>query len=273
MASEFATMSTSQIFVISLAQDAARRQPLLTQLRQLEIAPRVFDAIYGASLSPAQLAAMYDPEKALHTFNRELGKGEIGCALSHIGIYREMLAGDIAHAVVLEDDANILDPQFRQTLARLEQAFPAELPVMVLLNHVRRYVMNRAMVLDETRKAHPLYRARGTHGYFVTRAAAALLAKGLYPTYAAADRWEHISKRLGIDVKVMVPYCIGLTTDSCDSRVEGVDGRSIRSDRSAIGYHFRRHCEQLRYFLCVRPFLRVGYQQYLDNDLVRHDGG
>ena len=273
MASDLAAMPTSHTFIISLAQDAARRQPLLTQLRQLDIAPRVFDAIHGASLSQAQLAAMYDPEKALHAFNRELGKGEIGCALSHIGVYREILAGDIAHAVILEDDANILDPQFRQAVAGLEQAFPAELPVVVLLNYVRRYVLNQATVLDETRKAHSLYRARGAHGYFLTHAAAALLAKGLYPTYAAADRWEHISKRFGIDVRVMVPYCIGLTTDSRNSRIEGVDRRSIRPGRSAIGYHFRRQCEQLLYFIFVRPFLRVGYQQHLDNDLVRHYGG
>ncbi len=266
-------MSSSQTFVISLPQDAARRQPLLAQLRQLGIAHRVFDGIHGASLSPADTAAMYDPEKALRAFNRELGKGEIGCALSHLGIYREMVAGGIAHALILEDDATILDPQFRCALTQLEQAFPADLPVVVLLNYTRRYVANRAIVLDGKWGVHPLYRARGAHGYFLTRAAADLLARGLYPTYAAADRWEHMQRRFGVDVKVMVPYCIGLTTDSRDSRIEAVDRRSIRSDRSGFGYHLRRHLEQLRYFFCVRPFLRVRHQQHLDNDLVRHHGG
>lgn len=268
-----ASMSSSQTFVISLAQDEARRQPLLAQLRQMNIGHRIFDGIHGASLSSAEMAAMYDPAKALRAFNRELGKGEIGCALSHLGVYREMVASDIAHAVILEDDATILDPGFCLARTQLEQAFPAELPVVVLMNYVRRYVANRAIVLDGSRKVHPLYRARGAHGYFLTKAAAHRLATGLYPTYAAADRWEHIRKHLRVDVRVMVPYCIGLTTDSRDSRIEAVDRRSIRSNRVAVGYHLRRHFEQLRYFLGVRPFIRVRYQQHLDNDLVRHHGG
>ena len=82
-----------------------------------------------------------------------------------------------------------------------------------------------------------------------------------------------MQKQFGVDVKVMVPYCIGLTTASRDSRIEAVDRRSIRSDGLAIGYHLRRHFEQLGYFLCVRPFLRVRYQRHLDNDLIRHFGG
>ncbi|MGN6389591.1 MAG: glycosyltransferase family 25 protein [Burkholderiaceae bacterium] len=266
-------MSSVRTFVISLPQDVARRQPLLAQLRELDIEHKVFDAVYGASLSNSALAAAYDPAKAVHTFNRELGKGEIGCALSHIGIYREMEAGGVSHALILEDDATILDSQLPRVLARLEQTFPADVPVVVLLNYVRRYVANRAIELDTGRKACRLYRARGAHGYFLTRAAAGLLARGLYPTYAAADRWEHMQKRFGIDIKVLVPYCIGLTNASRDSRIEAVDRRSTRSNRIAMKYHLGRHFEQLRYFTFVRPFLRVGYQQHLENDLVRHYGG
>jgi glycosyl transferase family 25 len=263
-------MPLTQTFIISLPKDEMRRQPLLVQLRQLDIPHRIFEGVYGASLSDAELAAAYDREKAIYTFNRELGKGEIGCALSHIGIYREMVASNISHAFVLEDDTTVLDPKLPQVLAQLEQVFPADRPVVVLLNYVRRYVSNRAMALDSERKLYSLYRARGAHGYFLTRAAAELLAKGLYPTYAAADRWEHIQKRIKIDIKVLVPYCIGLTSDSQESRITAVDQRSIRTKNAAIGFHLRRHFAQLRYFICERPFMRVRHQQYLDNDLIRH---
>ena len=125
--------------VISLARFPAARKACLTRaadagLEQVD----VFEAVEGRALSLDELrrrgVAVYSgwriPDSTFRFFDRELKWGEVGCALSHVGVWREVSAmqaprrGPAAWwpawlpepvAIVLEDDVDFL-PRFAELL-------------------------------------------------------------------------------------------------------------------------------------------------------------
>ena len=72
---------------------------------QLELEYDVFPAVRGNDLSQDELARHYDDKRFNRYEGRSVSSGELGCALSHIGIYKKIVRDDIPHALILEDDA------------------------------------------------------------------------------------------------------------------------------------------------------------------------
>lgn len=253
-------------FIVSLPKDRERREYLERQLTALGMPFSVFDAVHGKSLSPEELAANYDADKAVRLFNREMSRGEIGCALSHVGIYRQMVEQDIPHALILEDDASVLDRELPAILAKLAQFYPVQAPVAVLLNHVKRYDSNKKDPLDDTRCIYDAYRAVCTHAYFITKAGAEKLLRHLYPVYVVADKWEYFQERY-IPVKALVPYPVGLAPSSVSSSIEamGVREKKLVNSRNYM-YYLRRYAGQLKYKIWSKPFVRVEFQPKLPSD-------
>jgi glycosyl transferase, family 25 len=254
------------IFIISLPKDRHRREFLEGQLRKLELPFSVEQAVHGAKLSPEELEASYDRNKAIRRFNRELSRGEIGCALSHVNIYKKMCANNIPYALVLEDDARILDDGLPETLSKLAALYTARTPVTVLLNHVQRYAGNTKTRLDDRHCLYDAYRGVCAHGYFITQAAAEVLAEKLHPVYVVADKWEYFQERY-VQVKALVPYPIGLTDASLASSIDAMGERmkKMMTSRSAM-YYARKYLRQLTFLLTSRPFIRLEYQERSELD-------
>ncbi|RYE69263.1 MAG: glycosyltransferase family 25 protein [Oxalobacteraceae bacterium] len=247
-------------FIISLPKDKHRREQLGGQLATLHIPYTVLEAVNGKTLSAAELALAYDPKKAVRLFNRELSKGEIGCMLSHVSIYQKMGAENLPHALVLEDDAKILEDDLAATLSKLAQLYPADTPVAVMLIHVKRVDANSRVPLDARHEVYDAYRGVHTHGYFITRAAAEILAQKLYPAYVVADKWEYFQENF-IDVKCLVPYPVGLSEAAQSSSIEAMGVREKKlSDSPNYGYYLRKTLRQLEYLLRCRPFIRIEHK-------------
>lgn len=239
----------------------------MAQLQQQQIDFSLFSAVDGAALSDAELTAAYDGEKAWRTFNRTLARGEIGCALSHIGIYEQMVALDLPHALILEDDASLFDATLPALLSKLEQLYASHLPVAVMLSHVPRYIGNRGIQLDQQHHLHDVYRGACTHGYFLTRAAAEILRKNLYPVYAVADKWEYFQQHL-IAVKALIPYAVGLAPASLSSRIETMEKRNQKKNPNKnMSYYIRKHLHKFLFLLGTRPFIRIHRQEKSRYDL------
>lgn len=262
------TQKNIHTFIISLPKDKNRREYLERQLQKLAIPFSVIEAVHGESLSAEELEASYDRKKAIDLFNRELSKGEIGCALSHMSIYKRMIAEDIPYAMIFEDDARILDDDLPAILSTLAQRFADRTPVAVLLNHVRRYDGSTGLQLDDTRCIYDAYRGVCAHGYFVTKAAAEILARNLYPVYVVADKWEYFQEQF-LPVKALVPYPIGLTAASLSSSIDamGVRVKKIVNGRNYL-YYLRRYVRHLRFMIRSRPFIRIEYQEKHEFDFL-----
>lgn len=69
-----------------------------------------WDAVDGQMLTDQQLA-LYSSKAAFAARGRELHRNEIGCILSHIGIWKDLVDRNEEEVLVIEDDM-ILDPDF-----------------------------------------------------------------------------------------------------------------------------------------------------------------
>ena len=84
-------------YVISAEQATERRNKIIEHFKRWGIEPNFFQAIMGNQLSENQLKQLTQDEGLLT-------KGEIGCALSHLGTYRRLLETEEKCAFIFEDD-------------------------------------------------------------------------------------------------------------------------------------------------------------------------
>ena len=101
-----------KIFVINLKEDVERRQSITKHLNDLNLDFEIFDAVKGKAVSRHDNPLVYDKDecKVRHNFlsgatmRGKLSDGELGCALSHLGVYQEIVKRNLDGAIVLEDD-------------------------------------------------------------------------------------------------------------------------------------------------------------------------
>lgn len=126
------TTRKSKVFVLTLADDHARRAPLLQALQRQQIDFELFFGVDGRNGLPAQYEAMIDRDEAERAVRRRLTDAEFACSLSHRAIYERMLSEHLDAALILEDDA-IVSPRLGEFL----QAGGCFAAPMILLDYSR----------------------------------------------------------------------------------------------------------------------------------------
>lgn len=244
-------------FVINLEKDVERRVQISHQLDDLGIPHTIFAAVHGASLTAEEMDSHYDRKRAV-ALSHDMTRSEIGCALSHIYIYRKMVAEGIQYALVLEDDARLSD-DLPHVISCLQDEYASAKPTVIILGHVRKYQNRSALILDEKYRVAEIYGTPvGAHGYFITLAGAKKLLDNLYPVWAVADDWAVFNERF-VTIKALVPYCIGLSEFAQISNLEA-ERQDIKLKRS-IRYHVQHYFyHKFINQIFVRPFQRVKKQ-------------
>lgn len=252
-------------YVINMEKDQARRVFITQQLEKLGMAYTIFNGVYGKALSPEEISQYYDHEKAIGAW-RELTLGEIGCALSHIGVCRDMVENDIPYALVLEDDAR-LNSETPAVLEKLKSYFEPADPVLVLLTRIKRYKRKNSISFDkklqvvEIFENHHIYgNVFGAHGYFLTQQAARKMLENLYPVWIINDFWPKFQSMNFIQVKAVVPYCIGHSHFSRDSNIEE-DREELETTKfvrsNPLKYWlFRYFYQKFIFQIFISPFLK-----------------
>ena len=93
---------------MNLEKDVNRKINMRNKNRLLNL--EFFSAIYGKSLPKDDLQRIKS-NLGKHTKNRiiDLNFGEIGCALSHLSLYRHIIENKITISLILEDYVEILN--------------------------------------------------------------------------------------------------------------------------------------------------------------------
>lgn len=109
--------TTWPIFIISLPDAEGRRSSLVETLKSAGLRYEIFQAVDARKGVPAKYENMIDLSGMKKRFGRLMSDPEIGCALSHQLIYKEVLDEALPGAVVFEDDAQLINnaEQFLQT--------------------------------------------------------------------------------------------------------------------------------------------------------------
>lgn len=107
-------------YLISLDKDSQRRELFFSQNDTADF--RVFSAINTMQREWDELAEQFDLSKFEQHYGRKVTKGEIGCTLSHLNVYRLIVEDEAVaeedYALVCEDDA-LFAPNFQENLTAL----------------------------------------------------------------------------------------------------------------------------------------------------------
>ena len=220
----------SSVFVINLARSIDRRRDIEKNLKECEIDYQIITAIEGAALT--------EQEKKGHTreINYAITNGEIGCALSHIQIYRHIVENNIASALILEDDAYI-NKELKGIIESLELQLNEYDPYLIILTETMKYIKKSKTPLSNKHALHEVLEAAGAHGYFVNHKAAKALVDFLYPVWLVADKWNVVYEHGICNVLAVKPPVISKTHHEMNStiRIYTQDEKNkIRTDKDKI---------------------------------------
>ena len=197
---------TIPAYVINLPSASGRRERMLQHLSEHGLRDIwIFTGVLGAALPAPERARQYDSERACATYGRDFTAGEIGCGLSHLGVYQRMLDAGDDWAVVFEDDCQ-LRPGFLPVLESLSAWLRSNEPRVVVLSPLRGYLHRGARRLDGEHQLVTIHRVWGAYAYALNRAAANVLLRVNRPLWLMADDWIRYRKHSRIALHGVDPF-------------------------------------------------------------------
>jgi len=187
-------------FVINLDKNPDRLASMKRQLDAFGIEFDRFPAVYGKNLTKAELRRDYNRFRSILVNGKSMQLGEIGCALSHLGVYRRVVDDDIPFALILEDDV-ALEESFPSVLSRIELFVHPDRKQIVLLS-------GHELSESAQKVESGIVKIRGglcADAYIVTNAAAKALISANYPVIAPADKWIRFQKTAQISMYRFFP--------------------------------------------------------------------
>jgi glycosyl transferase, family 25 len=231
------------IFVISLPHCAERRRGISARLAGLGLDFSFIDGIGGRETDPTQ-HPLYAGRRRRLFFGKDLTRGEYGCLLSHRAVYRHMDENGIERALVLEDDAVLLDSLTEVIAACLQTPVPWDL--VRFLGSDKYY--RRCRAIAPLCGPHELTRVRttpgGAYGYLLNRTAAQKLLDHMHRNWLPVDVVHGQVWRTGLDVFCVrpspvlhdhdVPSIIGAQRFDKNTRLSGWERAAYPWTRAAL---------------------------------------
>ncbi|HEY2641258.1 MAG TPA: glycosyltransferase family 25 protein [Streptosporangiaceae bacterium] len=196
-------------YVVNLARSPDRRAHISAQLARTGIQYEVVPAVDGRELDLGN-TELFDPALIRRSGFRP---GAAGCALSHLEVYRRVLADGRDQALVLEDDVNL-----PADLAIVADAVAAEMSAteVVLLNFHSiepcRITNAGSVRLPSSRRLVHLVdeaQASSTGAYMITREACRRMLQTCLPLRSQPDDWALFHQEGSIDVlRCVVPMVV-----------------------------------------------------------------
>ena len=198
-------------YIISLARSTERwraMQPILTAMGARN--PIRFEAVDGAALGQhgtRELQAQGLLSQDLSGFDAGCRDGEIGCALSHAAVLRDIVRQGWDSALILEDDI-ALAPRLSSWPKRYAAAM-ADLPRSWELWYLYRCFDIRHRSRRVTPRTVIPWTPHGGAAYAVSAAGAAKLAAALSPVRSAVDRvYAELVQQREIDAWAASPLLV-----------------------------------------------------------------
>lgn len=217
--------------IVTLPGSHDRQNHMKAEMRKLNLTPCFHFGIQGNKLSKTELDnAVIEPNI--------LRAGEIGCALSHLQLYRQMLKDDIPYMMILEDDI-IIENSFPKVLPEITRFVQSHLQGTAAVLHLKKqyqYLSKVHAITNEIGIYETQY-AIGTPGYIITKEAAANILKIQTPLRWEIDIWKFYYY-IGA-VKIFAPnISLIQTPEDFPSTINAMEKR-VRNHRSTINRKLR----------------------------------
>lgn len=234
------------IFVVNLRKNADRMESIKRQLDGMGLAYERFDAVYGRDLPCQERQEKFSKWRSRLAIGADMTDGELGCALSHLGIYKKMFADGHDMAIVLEDDV-LVDASFPDAVKRATDFATAEQPQVILFSAYgeKKGVAHEAGV-------EKIAVGSCADGYLVTRAAAKLISEINLPVIVQADAWARWRRRYGLQLYRIYPTSVRQDNDNFGTDIDGwtdsnrkvVGNGTGRTGLDLIAFRIRRVFEK-----------------------------
>lgn len=151
--------------IISDVDNTLRRQNVEIETSRVGLDFTFFDAIMANRMDPDEVAS-----KALP--NTFLTRGEIGCALSHLGVFKDFLSSNNQSISIFEDDIYFTDEFSKERLEKIRQFIEDTNEPRVLVLQKSIYHNKLVEKIDESLNIYSALNLFCTHGYVINRKAA-----------------------------------------------------------------------------------------------------
>lgn len=239
-----------KIFVINLEKDVDRRDSIKKQLDKLNLPYEIIPGVYGKNLSADELTIDYNAKKAHRIHCRNLSLSEIGCALSHINLYKKIIEEQVSEALILEDDV-ILPNELPNLLQKIEEHIHHNVPEVILLSPGKaKYKHKARRILTDCYSIYPYHNGYFTSSYIINQLAAISLSKELYPVHTVADCWIRLKQFKVIDLCITNKAVIEQDQDTHGSSTTTDINLILKKDvKSVIVYKLCRVRGMIQYSL------------------------
>eukprot|EP00697_Spironema_sp_BW2_P006707 gnl/Spiro4/20814_TR10132_c0_g1_i1.p4 gnl/Spiro4/20814_TR10132_c0_g1~~gnl/Spiro4/20814_TR10132_c0_g1_i1.p4 ORF type:complete len:269 (+),score=-11.67 gnl/Spiro4/20814_TR10132_c0_g1_i1:3187-3993(+) len=202
------------VFVISLKSSTERRKRLDEHFKKMGLPFEFMDAVYGKDLNDIDIATYCDMQAVKNAPNW-LTRSAIGCALSHLNIYKEVIRRNLPYAVIFEDDV-IINKDFKQQVEALLPKLKKNEVVSFFYQSWEplKLVGNSTM---EFYKDYKLYEVAdvmqpiSAAAYLITQDACKTLSNAIIPIRYTADAWgEYKTKRAIENFRCVYPKPVNI---------------------------------------------------------------
>lgn len=184
------------IFIINLQKDINKKEHMQKHCEKNHLTPIFTEAIYGNDLNEGGISKVYSKDLALKYIGRELTKGEIGTALSHLRIYQEMIDQNIQAALILEDDVGF--EINNQDLIHIVEKLPNDWECIMLGHHAKRSrdidtlasIWEKKQIDDNLQCVRFSEQPMGAYGYIINKAGALKRLNDFKVIDRPIDHWD-----------------------------------------------------------------------------------
>lgn len=201
-----------ETFLINLDKDKDRLASADTQLRSQNINYTRISAVYAKGLSQKEINKHLNLFRWRCAVGRNFMTGEIGCALSHLRIYRHIIENKIEYACILEDDI-IINKHFKDTVVRVGNWIDAKKPQVVLLS-------NRMQIPENEASITSIDSGLCADAYIITLPAAKAILGDNYPIKVPCDYWGRWARKGLINLYAATPSVCEQNTEDFKSNME-----------------------------------------------------
>lgn len=202
-----------KIYIVNLEKDVERKASIKAQLDALNLDYEFISAIYGKNLTQEEINQLSpDFEKTRLTLP------ELGCALSHLKVYENIIKNNNELALILEDDVKI-NQDIKKYLDLLNTLNNPNKPEIILLGKVNEYIDSFKKNLDDTYSIVNVIDSVGAYGYCVNQKAAKNLLSFLQPIWIVSDEWKLVREKNIAKIKAIVPPLITFTEHADSSTI------------------------------------------------------
>lgn len=184
-------------FIVNLDKDISKWEDVHARLVAAGIEHERFPAVYGKALPEPEKRAALDRFRWWCAIGRKCEDGELGCALSHLNLYRRMMDEAVEVACMLEDDV-VFDERFPEQLHRVEEFLRTEAPRVVMLS-------SRKAIARKDWAIEPIQGDFGTFAYMLNLAAAKAVLTANFPVQRPADHWAWWRRHGKIELYRAIP--------------------------------------------------------------------